>query len=135
VPELRSFGEVPWLQPSPDRLLDEIAPTDGQPGAVVVARDTIGLAFLAAMQVLPPRQRAALILRDVLGRSATEPASLPDTSVAAASSALRRARAMMQEHLPSNCLEWPVGLGNATRVVTCSFSSSARGSATRIWRG
>jgi RNA polymerase sigma-70 factor (TIGR02960 family) len=106
VPELHSFAEVPWLQPYPDRLLDEMAPTDDQPDAVVVARETIELAFLAAMQVLPPRQRAALILRDLLGMPATETASLLDTSVAAANSALQRARATMQEHLPSHRLEW-----------------------------
>jgi RNA polymerase sigma-70 factor (TIGR02960 family) len=106
VPELRSFAEVPWLQPYPDDLLDEIAPTDDQPDAVVVARETIELAFLAAMQVLPPRQRAALILRDVLGTPATETASILDTTVAAANSALQRARATMQEHLPSHRLDW-----------------------------
>jgi len=106
VPELRSFAEVPWLQPYPDRLLDEMAPIDDEPDAVVVARETIELAFLAAMQVLPPRQRAALLLRDVLGRPATETAALLDTSVAAANSALQRARATMQEHLPSHRLDW-----------------------------
>jgi RNA polymerase sigma-70 factor (TIGR02960 family) len=106
VVELRSFAEVPWLQPYPDRLLDEIAAADDEPDAVVVARETIELAFLAALQVLPPRQRAALILRDVLGWPATEAASLLDTSVTAANSALQRARATMQEHLPSHRLDW-----------------------------
>ncbi len=106
VGELRSFAEVPWLQPYPDRLLDDIAPTDDEPDAVVVARETIERAFLAALQVLPPRQRAALLLRDVLGWPASETASLLDTSVAAANSALQRARATMQEHLPSHRLEW-----------------------------
>ncbi len=109
VRELRSLAEVPWLQPYPDRLLDEVAPTDDQPDAVVVARETIELAFLAAMQVLPPRQRAALILRDVLGWPARETASLLDSSVAAANSALQRARATMQEHLPSRRVEWSAG--------------------------
>lgn len=106
VAELPSFAEVPWLQPYPDRLLDEIAPAEDQPDAVVVARETIELAFLAAMQVLPPRQRAVLILRDVLGWPAAETASLLDTSVAAANSALQRARATMHGHLPSHRLEW-----------------------------
>jgi RNA polymerase sigma-70 factor (ECF subfamily) len=106
VSELRSYAEVPWLQPYPDRLLDEVAPSDDEPDAVVVDRETIELAFLAALQVLPPRQRAALIARDVLGWPASETASLLDTSVAAANSALQRARATMQEHLPSHRLEW-----------------------------
>lgn len=106
VPEMQSFAEVPWLQPYPDRLLDEIAPTDDQPDAVAVERETIELAFLAAMQVLPPRQRAALIVRDVLGRPASETAEILGTSVAAANSALQRARATMQQHLPSHRSRW-----------------------------
>jgi RNA polymerase sigma-70 factor (TIGR02960 family) len=108
VVDLHSFAEVPWLQPYPDRLLDEIAPTDDEPDAVVVARETIELAFLAALQVLPPRQRAALVMRDVLGWPAAETAALLETSVAAANSALQRARATMQEHLPARRLDWSV---------------------------
>jgi RNA polymerase sigma-70 factor (TIGR02960 family) len=103
---LRSFADIPWLQPYPDQLLDEIAPAEEQPDAVAVSRETIELAFLAALQILPPRQRAALILRDVMGWPASETASLLDTSVAAANSALQRARARLQEHLPSRRLEW-----------------------------
>jgi RNA polymerase sigma-70 factor (TIGR02960 family) len=106
VRELRSCAEVPWLQPYPDRLLDEIAPTDDQPDTAFIARETIELAFLVALQILPPRQRAALLLRDVLGRPAAETASLLDTTVTAANSALQRARATMQEHLPYRRLEW-----------------------------
>jgi RNA polymerase sigma-70 factor (TIGR02960 family) len=101
-----SFADMAWLQPYPDRLLDEIAPTDEQPDAVVVERETIELAFLAALQVLPPRQRAALIARDVLGWPANETASLLETSVAAANSALQRARMTMHEHLPSRRADW-----------------------------
>jgi RNA polymerase sigma-70 factor (TIGR02960 family) len=104
--ELRSFAEVPWLQPYPDRLLDEIAPSDTQPDAVVVAKETIELAYLAAIQLLPPRQRAVLILRDVLDWSASETASLLDMSVAAANSALQRARATLREQLPAQPSEW-----------------------------
>jgi RNA polymerase sigma-70 factor (ECF subfamily) len=106
---MHSFAEVPWLQPYPDRLLDEVAPSDEQPDAVVVERETIELAFLAAMQVLPPRQRAALILRDVFGWPASETASLLETSVAAANSAVQRARATMQAHLPARRVEWSAG--------------------------
>jgi RNA polymerase sigma-70 factor (TIGR02960 family) len=105
----RAFVEVPWLQPYPDRLLDEVAPSDDQPDAVAVERETIELAFLVALQVLPPRQRAALIVRDVLGLPASETASLLETSVAAANSALQRARATMQEHLPARRAEWSAG--------------------------
>ena len=104
---VQTFADVPWLQPYPDQLLDEVAPVDSEPDAVVVERETIGLAFLAAMQVLPPRQRAALIVRDVLGWPASEAATLLDTSVAAANSALQRARATMQAHLPAHRAEWP----------------------------
>ena len=106
VTELRSFAEIPWLQPYPDRLLDEIGPSDEQPDAVAIDRETISLAFLAALQVLPPRQRAALILRDVMGWPGAETASLLGTTVAAANSALQRARATMSKHLPPGRLEW-----------------------------
>ncbi len=106
---MNSFAEVPWLQPYPDQLLDEVAPSDQQPDAVVVERETIELAFLAAMQLLPPRQRAALIARDVLGWPASETATLLDTSVAAANSALQRARVTMQEHLPAKRADWSAG--------------------------
>jgi RNA polymerase sigma-70 factor (TIGR02960 family) len=106
VRSMQSFAEVPWLQPYPDRLLDEIAPSDAEPDAVVVARETIELTFLAVIQLLPPRQRAVLILRDVLDWPASETASLLDMSVAAANSALQRARATLRERLPARPSEW-----------------------------
>jgi RNA polymerase sigma-70 factor (ECF subfamily) len=102
---------VPWLQPYPDRLLDQSA-TD-EPDAVVVNRETIELAFLVALQVLPPRQRAAFIARDVLGWPASETAAMLDTSVAAANSALQRARTAMQERLPARRAEWSAAAPNA----------------------
>jgi RNA polymerase sigma-70 factor (ECF subfamily) len=98
--------EIVWLQPYPDRLLDAAAPADAEPDAQVVARETIELAFLAAIQLLPPRQRAALILRDVLGWSARETASLLETSLASANSAVQRARVTMRQHLPPRRLDW-----------------------------
>jgi RNA polymerase sigma-70 factor (TIGR02960 family) len=103
----RSHAEVPWIQPYPDLLLDQAAPTDEQPEAVAIERETISLTFLAALQVLPPRQRAALIARDVLGWPASETASALGTSVAAANSALQRARTTMQSHLPARRADWP----------------------------
>ncbi|HSK97123.1 MAG TPA: RNA polymerase subunit sigma-70, partial [Euzebyales bacterium] len=105
APTLRSYADVPWLQPYPDRLLDEIA-DDEQPDAVVVARETVELAFLAALQLLPPRQRAALILRDVMGMPAVETAAAIDTSVPATNSLLQRARATLGQHLPARRAEW-----------------------------
>jgi RNA polymerase sigma-70 factor (TIGR02960 family) len=106
VPSLHSFAEVPWLQPYPDRLLDELAPSDTEPDAVVVARETIELTYLAVIQLLPPRQRAVVILRDVLGWSAAETAAMLDMTVAAANSALQRARATLRERLPARPSDW-----------------------------
>jgi RNA polymerase sigma-70 factor (TIGR02960 family) len=106
---MKSFAEVPWLQPYPDALLDELAAPDDEPDAVVVERETIELAFLAAMQLLPPRQRAALIVRDLLGWPASETASLLETSVPAANSALQRARETLKENLPARRSEWASG--------------------------
>jgi RNA polymerase sigma-70 factor (ECF subfamily) len=98
--------EVPWLQPFPDELLDQLAAEDEAPDAVVVARETIELAFLVAVQHLPPRQRAVLLARDVLGWSAAETGDLLDLSVPAVNSALQRAHATMKEHLPEQRTEW-----------------------------
>jgi RNA polymerase sigma-70 factor (ECF subfamily) len=97
---LSSLGEVAWLQPYPDRLLDEVAPPDQEPDALAVRRETIELAYLAAIQLLPPRQRAVLILRDVLDFSAAETAAQLDMSVAAVNSALQRARSTMRANQP-----------------------------------
>jgi RNA polymerase sigma-70 factor (TIGR02960 family) len=96
-----SGGEVAWLQPYPDDLLDEVAPSEEEPDAVVVARETIELTYMALIQILPPRQRAVLILRDVLEWPAVDAAAMLDLSVAAANSALQRARATLRDELPA----------------------------------
>ena len=119
---METIREVPWITPYPDRLLDEVAPREDEPDAVVVTRETIELAFLAALQVLPPRQRATLIARDVLGWPASETASALDTSVAAVNSALQRARATLAAHLPEQRSDWSPGEPNATeRALLASF--------------
>ena len=103
--EVSSYAEIPWLQPYPDRLLDEVAPREEEPDAMVVARETIELGFLALIQALPARQRAVLILRDVLEFSAQETADALETSVASVNSALQRARATLGDRAPARG-EW-----------------------------
>jgi RNA polymerase sigma-70 factor (ECF subfamily) len=98
--------EVAWLQPYPDRLLDA---GEAQPHAAAAAREAIGLAFLVAMQLLPAKQRATLILCDVLDWSAREVAELLDLSVAAVNSALQRARATLRERQTAPQPQWNPG--------------------------
>jgi RNA polymerase sigma-70 factor, ECF subfamily len=104
-------ADLPWLQPYPDRLLEPISAPEDDPGAVIVAKETIELAFIAAIQHLPPRQRAVLILRDVLGWPAKDMASLLEVSVASVNSALQRARATLRDHLPERRTEWAPSSG------------------------
>jgi RNA polymerase sigma-70 factor (TIGR02960 family) len=113
IPGLDSGGgappaRVPWLQPFPDELIDRVA-DDDEPDQEVVDRETMELVFLTAIQHLPPKQRAALILRDVLDYSATQAAELLDLSVDGVNSALLRARPTMREHLPADRAEWTRG--------------------------
>ncbi|MFC4587689.1 RNA polymerase subunit sigma-70 [Sphaerisporangium corydalis] len=93
-------SEVLYLQPYPDRMLPE------DPQESVVARETIELAFIVAVQHLPPRQRAAFILRDVLGWPASTTADALELTVASVTSALQRARVTMREQLPDRRLDW-----------------------------
>lgn len=106
-PEPATGGEVMWLQPYPDSLLDELPAADAdEPEALAVARETIELAYVVAVQHLAPRPRAALILRDVMGWPAKDVAELLGDSVNSVNSALQRARAGMREHLPAERQEW-----------------------------
>ena len=97
-PEPSRLGEVVWLEPYPDVLLPE---------AHYEQTEAISLAFVTALQVLPPRQRAVLILRDVLGYHASEVAEILDSTVESVTSALKRARATLQQRLPAGDREPP----------------------------
>jgi len=100
-------GEVSWLEPYPDRLLDELVDLPPGPEAGHEATEAISLAFVTALQVLPPRQRAVLILRDVLGFHADECAAMLQSTVESATSALKRARATMQRRAAESCHQDP----------------------------
>lgn len=102
-------GEVLWLQPYPSSLLADIPSREPGPEDAVVAKETIELTFLTAIQHLAPLPRAVLVLRDVLDCSARETAEILDTTVAAVNSALQRARAGLRDHLPEPRAEWRPG--------------------------
>lgn len=106
TPRQANTAEIAWLQPYPDELLDLVAPSEHEPDTAVIAKETIALAFMAAIHHLPPRQRAVLILRDVLGWRAREAAEQLDCSVASANSALQRARLTMRIYLPERRADW-----------------------------
>ncbi len=93
----RQEGEAVRLDPYPDRMLDELAPPTAGPEATVEAQEGVELAFVAAVQLLPPRQRAALLLRDVVGYTAAEVGEMLATSVPGINSALQRARATLEQ--------------------------------------
>jgi RNA polymerase sigma-70 factor (TIGR02960 family) len=99
-PEPTRLGEVVWLQPFPDALLEGAIDVPLGPEARYEQAESISLAFVTALQVLPPRQLAVLILRDVLGFQANEVAGMLDSTVESVTSALKRARASLQRRWP-----------------------------------
>jgi len=101
LPEPTRLGEVSWLEPYPDVLLEGLADSAPGPEARYEATEAISLAFVTALQLLPPRQRAVLILRDVLGFRASETASMLDSTEESVTSALKRARAALGRQLPA----------------------------------
>ena len=96
LPEPTGMGEAFWLEPYPDELLEALADVNAGPEARYEAREAISLAFMTALQLLPPRQRAVLILRDVLGFRSREAAQILNTTEESVSSALKRARSTME---------------------------------------
>ena len=125
-PEPATGGEVLWLQPYPDRLLDELpAAESDEPEALAVARETVELAYVVAVQHLAPRPRAVLILRDVLGWPAKDVADLLGDSVNSVNSALQRARAGMREHLPAERQDWTGADDAAVRDLVRRFTDAS----------
>jgi RNA polymerase sigma-70 factor (ECF subfamily) len=112
IPGLEPAAEIAWLEPYPDAALADLPDDAPGPDARYEMREAVRLAFVAAIQLLPPRQRAVLLLRDVLGWSASEVAALLDGSVASVNAALQRARATMARQ-PS-----PESLGTARAAPT-----------------
>src|SRR5829696_2154608 len=99
-PEPTRRGEPIWLEPYPDALLEDVVDRSREPDARYDAREAIGLAFVAGLQRLPPRQRAVLVLRDVLGYRAAEAAEMLGITAASANNALHRARSAVEAGLP-----------------------------------
>jgi RNA polymerase sigma-70 factor (ECF subfamily) len=100
LPEPTRSGEPLWLEPYPDALLGDLPDAAPGPEARYEARESVSLAFVTALQRLPPRQRAALVLRDVLGFRSTETADVLGCTVDAANNLLKRARGTVADHLP-----------------------------------
>jgi RNA polymerase sigma-70 factor (ECF subfamily) len=99
-PEPTRFGEIAWLEPYPDALLAGAINIPLGPDARYEQVEAISLAFVTALQILPARQRAVLILREVLGYQANEVADMLDSTVESVNSALKRARATLEDRLP-----------------------------------
>ena len=120
APEPTRLGEVLWLQPYPDVLLEGLSDQAPGPEARYESREAISLAFVTAVQLLPPNQRAVLLLRDVLGYHASETAQLLGLTEDAVTSALKRARASMDAARPSGPPSPPPG-GPQERALVDRF--------------
>jgi len=136
-PEPTRFGEVLWLEPYPDPVPDGLAGVIPGPEARIEQTESISLAFVTALQLLPPRQVAVLVLRDVLGFHADEVAEIMDSSVDSVNSALKRARAGLQRHRPrpatTNRLPRPAR-SRRMRSWRNSCAPTSRLISTRWWR-
>ena len=122
-PEPTRLGEVAWLQPFPDALLEGAIGVPPGPEARYEQTEAISLAFVTALQVLPPRQLAVLVLRDVLGFHASEVAGMLDSTVESVNSALKRARATLERRRPAAGSEPPPVPGSpAEEAIVAKFA-------------
>jgi RNA polymerase sigma-70 factor (ECF subfamily) len=115
-------ARVTWLQPYPD---EDLPSAEEQPDARAVSRETLELVFLAAIQHLPARQRAVLVLRDVLGFSAAETAESLEMTVASVNSALQRARPTLRDRLPARRAEWTAEADAREREILGRYMAAA----------
>ena len=123
-PEPTRRIEPTWLEPYPDVLLEGLADTAPGPEARYEAREAVGLAFVTALQHLPPRQRAALVLRDVLGFRAAEVAEMLESSEASVKGALQRARATIDQRLPARREQAPLPHSARERELVGLFTAA-----------
>jgi RNA polymerase sigma-70 factor (TIGR02960 family) len=122
-PEPTRLGEITWLQPFPDALLEGAIGVPPGPEARYEQTEAISLAFVTALQVLPPRQVAVLVLRDVLGFHASEVAGMLDSTVESVNSALKRARATLERRHPAVGSEPPPVSGSpAEEAIVAKFA-------------
>ena len=124
-PEPTRMREPIWLEPYPDALLEDVADQAPSPEARYEAREAVGLAFVAALQRLPPRQRAVLVLRDVLGFRAAEVADMLEVTEASVTSALHRARSALEADMPARWREEaPLPGSHAERDLVARFTTA-----------
>ncbi len=123
-PEPTRLGNVAWLEPFPDALLDSARDVPLGPEARYEQIESMSLAFVKALQVLPPRQLAVLILRDVLGFHANEVADMLDSTRDSVNSALKRARAGLQRRLPSTADGKPSSISPYEDAIVAKFVSA-----------
>jgi RNA polymerase sigma-70 factor (TIGR02960 family) len=121
LPEPTHFGEVVWLEPFPDAISEGAIASPLSPEASFEQQEAISLAFVTALQVLPARQRAVLILREVLGFHADEVAEMLDSTVESVNSALKRARAALDRHRSITNTAAPAANSPAEQVLVDEF--------------
>jgi RNA polymerase sigma-70 factor (ECF subfamily) len=117
-------AEIPWLSPYPDSMLEGIADAAPGPAARYEVKESVALAFVSGLQYLAPRQRAVLVLRDVLGFHADEVAEMLGSSVASANSALQRARTVLESRLPPARDRLAMPLTGAERELMDQFADA-----------